>query len=112
MFGNLIGLIFINIIFQAPSLWYAAEHLLGTDRVDFFDAIKITAVFTVINAFIQVYVGAEIAGLIQILAYLYVVRKYLGTSWKIAVIITLLMVFINIVIGLLLAGPGLFLFLR
>ncbi|MCB2172360.1 hypothetical protein KQH65_06465 [archaeon] len=112
MFGNLIGLIIFNIIFQAPALWYAAKHMLGPDSVVFWDAVKITAVFTVINALIQVFIGAEIAELLQIIAYLYLVRKYWGTSWKNAVLITLLMVFINVVIGLLLAGPGLFLFLR
>lgn len=112
MFGNLIGLIIINIIFQAPTLWYAARTLLGVSKVTFLDAVKITSVFTVINAFIQFFISAEVAGLIQILAYLYVVSNYFGTTWKNAVLITLLMVFINIVISFILAGPGLFLFLR
>ena len=80
--------------------------------MEFFDAVKITAIFTVVNALIQVFIGAEVAGLVQILAYLYVVHRYFETSWKNAVLIALLMVFINIVISFLLAGPGLFLYLR
>ena len=112
MFGNLIGLIIINIILQAPALWYSARNILGIDNVEFFDAVKITAIFTVVNALIQVFIGAEVAGLVQILAYLYVVHRYFETSWKNAVLIALLMVFINIVISFLLAGPGLFLYLR
>jgi hypothetical protein len=112
MFGNLIGLIIINIILQAPALWYAGRRVLGIDRVEFMDAVKITAVFTVINAFIIVYLNAEIAGIFQIIAYLYVVRRFYETSWKNSAIIALLMVFINIVISLILAGPGFFLYLR
>jgi hypothetical protein len=111
MFGNLIGLIIINIILQAPALWIAGRRVLGIQRVEFIDAVKITAVFTVINAFIQVFISAEIAGIFQIIAYLYVVRRYYDTSWRNATIIALLMVFINIVISLILAGPGFFLYL-
>lgn len=76
------------------------------------DAVKITTMFTLVNALIQVFIGAEVAGIVQIIAYLYVVRRYFETSWKNAGLIALLMVFINIVISLLLAGPGLFLYLR
>lgn len=112
MFGNLIGLIIINVIMQAPALWYAGRLVLGKDRVEFIDAVKITAIFTVINAIIILYLNAEIAGIFQIIGYLYVVRRYYETSWKNSAIIALLMVFINIVISLLLAGPGLFLYLR
>ncbi|MCK4702289.1 hypothetical protein KAT55_02920 [Candidatus Bathyarchaeota archaeon] len=112
VFGNLIGLIIINIVLQTPALWYSGRRVLGIDKVEFKDAVKITAVYTVINAFILVYVGAMVAGLIQIIAYLYVVKKYYDTTWNKAAIISLVMISVNILITFLLMGPGLFLYLR
>ena len=111
-YGNLIGLTIINIMFQAPALWYAGKQVLGIEKVDFKTAAIITAVYTVINTFIVVIIESNVAGLIQILAFLYVVKRYYETSWKQSVIVTLVMVFINIVIAFLLAGPGFFMFLR
>ena len=112
MFGNLIGLLIINILLQAPALWYSARNILGINQVEFLDAVKITAIFTFVNALIQVFIGAEVVGIVQIVAYLYVVKRYFETSWKNAGLVALLMVFINIVISLVLAGPGLFLYMR
>ncbi|MCW4012535.1 MAG: hypothetical protein NWF07_06020 [Candidatus Bathyarchaeota archaeon] len=112
MFGNLIGIIIINIILQAPALWYSARNILGINRVEFMDAVKITAVFTIVNLLMQIFIGAEVAEFFQIIAYLYVVRRYFETSWRNAGLIALFMLFINIVISLLLMGPGLFLYIR
>jgi predicted lysophospholipase L1 biosynthesis ABC-type transport system permease subunit len=110
--GNLIGLILVNILFQAPALWYAGRRVLGIEKVEFITAMIITALYTVINTILIGLMTSDVAGFFQIIAYLYVVKRYFETTWKNAVIVTLVMVFINIVIAFLLAGPGFFLYHR
>jgi len=110
--GNLFGLILVNMLLQAPALWYAGRKVLGMEKVDFKTAAIITAAYTLLNTIIVGLIESSVAGLIQMLVYLYVVKRYYETTWKNAVIVTLLMVFINIVIAFLLAGPGFFMFLN
>ena len=110
--GNLIGLTIINTLFQAPALWYAGEKVLHIETVNFNKAAIITAVYTVINTILIGLMTFEEAGFFQILTYLYVVKRYFQTTWKQAVLVTLVMVSINIIIALLLAGPGLLIYHR
>ncbi len=109
-FGNLIGLILVNLVFQVPGLWAAGRMVLGKDRVTVRDAVMITGVYTVINVFIMGFIGQDVAGLIQLVTYLFVVKKYYETTWGKAAVVSIVMVLINIVVVMLLMGPGLFLY--
>ena len=110
-FGNLIGLIIINIVLQAPGLWLSGRFVLGKEKVSFKDAVLITAVYTVVNTLIILYVGQEVAALVQLVSYLYIVRRYYETTWGKAAIVAVVMVLINVVIYFVLSLPGLFSYL-
>lgn len=111
-FGNLIGLTLINVLFQAPGLWLTGRAVLGEGRVRFRDAVLITAVYTVVNTLILVFIGREIAFLLQLVAYLYLVKTYYDTTWGKAAMVAVVMVLINIAVTFVLALPGLFLYLN
>ena len=112
-YSNLIGTIIVGIIVQAPALWIAGRIIVGADRAKFMDAVWITVLGSILNAVISMFIGGEIAGLIQLIAYLYLVKKYYETGWgsaaviAIAAVVILVVVFFGLaMLGIGLGGPG------
>ncbi len=108
-YTNLIGTIIVGIIVQAPALWLAGRFIVGAYRAKFMDAVWITVIGSVLNAVIAMFIGGEIAGLVQLVAYLYLVTKYYETGWVKAFIVSILAVVILAVVmmGLAMIGIGL-----
>jgi hypothetical protein len=111
----IVAQIIIGVIVQAPALWLAGRFIVGSDRAKFMDAIWITVLGAILNAVIATFIGGEIAGLVQLVAYLYLVKKYYETSWGsalivslVAVVILVVVVFILSMLGVGLIGPSLF----
>ena len=102
----IIGQIIVGIIVQAPALWLAGRFIVGSDRAKFMDAVWITVLGAVLNAVIAAFIGGEIAGLVQLVAYLYLVKKYYETSWVSAFIISIVAVVILVVVILILSMLG------
>lgn len=98
-----------RIIVQAPDLWLAGRFSVGADRAKFMDAVWITVLGAILNAVIAAFIGGEIAGLVQLIAYLYLVKKYYETSWVSALIVSIVAVVILVVVmfGLTMIGFGL-----
>jgi len=113
-YSYIIGQIIVSLIVQAPALWLAGRFIVGSDRAKFMDAIWITVLGAILNAVIGAFIGGEIAGLVQFVTYLYLVRKYYETGWGSAFIISIVTVviligvmFILVMMGFGFAGPGL-----
>ena len=77
------------------------------------DAVWITVLGSVLNAVIGMFIGGEIAGIVQLVAYLYLVKKYYETSWGsaavisvVAVVILVVVIFLLAMVGVGLGGPG------
>jgi hypothetical protein len=109
----LIGQIIVGIIVQAPALWIAGRMIVGADRAKFMDAVWFTVLGSILNAVIAMFIGGEIAGLVQLVAYLYLVKQYYETSWVSAAVIAIAAVVLLVVVIVLLtmlgvgiAGPG------
>jgi hypothetical protein len=90
----IIGTIIVGIIVQAPALWLAGRFIVGAQKAKFMDAVWITVLGAILNAVITMFVGGEIAGLVQLLAYLYLVKKYYETGWVNAAIVSVVAVVI------------------
>jgi len=112
-YNYIIGQIIVGIIVQAPALWLAGRFIVGSDRAKFMDAVRITVLGAILNAVIGAFIGGEIAGLVQLVAYLYLVKKYYETSWGsafiisiVAVIILIVVMFILTMVGIGITGPG------
>ena len=78
------------------------------------DTVWITVIGAILNAVIGAFVGGEIAGLVQFVAYLYLVKKYYETSCGsafiisiVAVVILIVVMFILVMMGFGFAGPSL-----
>jgi hypothetical protein len=113
-YGIIIGQIIVGVIVQAPALWLAGRFIVGSDRAKFMDAVWITVLGAILNAVIAAFVGGGVAGLVQLVAYLYLVKNYYETSWVsafvisiVAVVILVLAIFLLAVLGIGLAGPSL-----
>ncbi|MBD3171766.1 hypothetical protein GF326_04785 [Candidatus Bathyarchaeota archaeon] len=105
-YGNIIGLVLVGIFVQAPALWLAGRFIVGSEKAKFMDAVWITILGGVLNAVIAAFIGGEIAGLVQLVAYLYLVKQYYETGWVQAAIISVLMVVILVVAVFVLALIG------
>ncbi len=114
-YGNIIGLVLVGIFVQAPALWLAGRFIVGSEKAKFMDAVWITILGAVINAVIAAFIGGEIAGLVQLVAYLYLVKQYYETGWVQAAIVSVLMVVILVValfalalVGVGIGGPSMY----
>ena len=105
-YSYIIGSIIVGIIVQAPALWLAGRFIVGSDRAKFMDAVWITVLGAILNAVIGAFIGGEIAGLVQLVAYLYLVKKYYETNWGSAFIISIVAVVIRIVVMFILVLMG------
>lgn len=111
-YSNIIGLVLVSIFVQAPALWLAGRFIVGSEKAKFMDAVWITILGAVLNAVIAAFIGGEIAGLVQLVAYLYLVKQYYETGWIQAALISFLMVvilgvavFVLSFIGVSIGGP-------
>ncbi len=106
----LLAQIIVGIIVQAPALWLAGRVIVGADRAKFMDAVWITVLGGILDTVIAMFIGGEIAGIVQLVVYLYLVKKYYETSWVSAFIISVIAVVILYAVIILLAmlGFGLF----
>jgi hypothetical protein len=105
----IIGTIIVGIIVQAPALWLAGRFIVGAEKAKFMDAIWITVLGAILNAVIGALIGGGIAGLAQLVAYLYLVKQYYETGWVNAAIVSIVAVVILFVVmfGLAMLGFGL-----
>jgi len=95
LIGAIIGYVLASILIQAPVLWIAGRIVVGEDRAKLIDAVFITIAAVIANTVIGALLGQTLAGLVQLVVYLYLIVRYYETDWVKAAIIAVL----NTVIG-------------
>jgi hypothetical protein len=105
----LIGIV-INIIFVAPVLWLAGRALVGGTKARFTDAIWIVASGVILGTVIGVATSGLIGGLIQLVVWLYLVKRFFDCGWLMAFAISIIAVIFYGIIVLALAFLGVALF--
>lgn len=85
----------VSILIQAPVLWIAGRMIVGADRAKFMDAVTITIIAVFVNAISGSFLGKNLAGIVQLVAYLFLIVKYYETDWIKSAIISV----INMVLG-------------
>jgi hypothetical protein len=88
---NLVALIIqiiLGLIISAPALWYVGKWRVGPKKAKFTDAIWISTAGTILNSVIGSYVGGTFGAILQLIAYLYLIKTYYETDWGNAFIIS------------------------
>ena len=102
--------IVISIIFIAPVLWLAGRMLVGGQKAKFTDAIWIVAIGAVLGAVIGGLTSGLLGSLIQLIAWLALVKHFFDCGWVKAFVISIVAVVISVVLLIVLAALGISLF--
>ena len=96
-------------IITAPSLWFSGKTIVGEENAKFSDALLITMLGIIVKLVIEaVFIEGIFVSLIQLIIWLYLVRKYFETDWGKALLISIISVVVSFVItfGLTIIGLG------
>jgi hypothetical protein len=80
--------------------------MVGPRKAKFSDALWITTLGVVVNTILSELVSGGIGSLVQLVAYLYLVKTYYETDWVKAAIIAVAAVVILVIVGVLLGLLG------
>ena len=104
--GIIIIQIIAGVIVTAPALWYAGKWRVGGEKAKFTDAVWITAAGVVLNSIIGAVLGTGLGSIVQLIAYLYLVKTYFDTDYVNAAIISFVSVLIMVAVGVVLGILG------
>ena len=107
---NIIVQFISGIIITAPSLWFSGKTIVGEHNAKFSDALLITTIGIIVKIILEaVFIEGIIVSLIQLIIWLYLVRRYFETDWGKALMISVISVVVSFVItfGLTIIGLGL-----
>ena len=96
-------------IITAPSLWFSGKAIVGEHDARFSDAFLITTLGIIVKIILEtVFIEGIIISLIQLISWLYLVRRYFETDWGRALVISIISVLVSFVItfGLTIIGLG------
>lgn len=96
----------VGIIVMAPVLWIAGRLLVGASKAKFTDAIVIVVLGSVVGAVISAVLSGFIGALVQIVVYLFLIKKYYECSWLKALAVAVVTVVIFAIIALILGVLG------
>jgi hypothetical protein len=89
-FVGLLIAIVVGSLIQAPFLWLAGRWIVGGRKALFWEAVWIGVLGAVINVLVRTVAGGAIGSLVQLIAYLYLVKTYFDTGWLNAIIIAII----------------------
>lgn len=104
--SSLVLQIILGSIITAPALWFAGKWMVGPRKAKFTDALWITVLGVVVNAILGELVSGGIGSLVQLVAYLYLVKTYYETDWVKAAIIAVAAVVLLVIVGVILGLFG------
>ena len=96
----------VGIIVMAPVLWIAGRLLVGASKAKFTDAIVIVVLGSVVGAVISAVLSGFIGALVQIVVYLFLIKKYYECSWLKALAVAVVTVVIFAIVALILGVLG------
>jgi hypothetical protein len=98
--------ILINSVIITPALWLAGKWMVGPKKAKFTDAVWITVLGVVVNTVLGELISGRIGSIVQLVAYLYLVKTYFDTDWVKAAIISVASVVILVIISIILGFLG------
>jgi hypothetical protein len=104
--GSIVLQVILGSIITAPALWLAGKWMVGPRKAKFTDALWITVLGVVVNAILSELVSGGIGSLVQLVAYLYLVKTYYETDWVKAAIIAVAAVVLLVIVGVILSLLG------
>jgi hypothetical protein len=101
---------------MVPALWIVGRMLTSAQNAKINDAIIIVVLGSIASTDIGIFLPGIVGSLVQVVVYLYLIKKYYECSWgkALAVAIVTVLVFVviaavlNIVLGISLGGLGLY----
>lgn len=103
--GILVGIV-VNVIFVAPIMWIAGRLLVGGQKAKFTDAIWIVVIGAVVGAVIGLFSTGLVGSLVQLVIWLYLVKRFFDCGWLKALAISIVAIVISVVIVAILALLG------
>ncbi len=96
-----------GIIITAPSLWFSGKTIVGEDKAKFSDALMIVTLGIIVKIILEnAFIEGIIISIIQLIIWLYLVRRYFETDWGKALAISIISVLVSIAITFVLAILG------
>ena len=103
---NILIHIIINIIIISPALWLAGRLLVGGKKAKFTNAVWIVVLGAVIGIFIGAFFRGDVASLIQLALWLFLVKRFFDTGWLMALAISIIAVIVFIIVSAVLGFLG------
>ena len=107
--GLLISIV-VGIIVVAPILWLVGRALVGKEKAKFTDAIWIVVLGAIVGNVVGAFTSGLLGSLIQLIIWLYLVKRFFDCGWLKALAISIVAVVISIIILAILAAVGVVLF--
>ena len=96
-----------GIIITAPSLWFSGKTIVGEHKAKFSDALLIVTFGIIVKIILEnIFIEGIIISFIQLIIWLYLVRRYFETDWGKALVISIISVLVSIVVTFVLAILG------
>jgi len=103
---SLIIHVIANTILVSPVLWLSGRALVGKQKAKFTDALMIVFLGTVVGAFFGTFFIGFLAAIIQLIIWLFLVKRFFDCGWLMALAISIIAVIIFIVIAAILGVIG------
>jgi hypothetical protein len=98
----LIGLV-AQVIIMVPALWIVGRMLTSSQNAKFTDAIMIVVLGSIASTIVSYIIPGIVGSLVQVIVYLYLIKKYYECSWGKALAVTIVTVLVFVVIAAILA---------
>lgn len=98
--------VIVGVIVTAPVLWIAGRLLVGASRAKFTDAIIIVVLGNIAGALIGAVLSGFVGALVQIVVFLFLIKKYYECGWMKALAVAVVTVVIFAVIVIILGVLG------
>jgi hypothetical protein len=96
----------IQVVLQIPVLWIVGRMLTSSQNAKFTDAIVIVILSNIANIIVGMFLTDIIAAVIQIVVYLFLIKKYYECDWGKAILVAIIVGIVSAVIS---AGLTIFL---
>jgi hypothetical protein len=93
----------IQVVVMVPALWIVGRMLTSSQNAKFTDAIMIVVIGSVVSTIAGVIIPGIVGTLLQVVVYLYLIKKYYECSWGKAAAVAIVTVIVFVIIAAVLA---------
>jgi|WetSurMetagenome_2_1015567.scaffolds.fasta_scaffold245403_2 hypothetical protein len=89
----------VQVVVQIPVLWIVGRMLTSSQNAKFTDAIIIVILSNIANAVVGMFLSDIIAAVIQIVIYLFLIKKFYECDWGKAIMVAIIVGIVSAIIG-------------